>query len=154
MEAFLFYQFLIMYYSLLQVVSKPKVFMELHSITKCNKLFVVKELSATVIGVTLDPAMDSQFKMIKSHLGIKANTEVIRSLIREKYREIIQKTPHLKVDTLTEEQLIEAANDYAKAYRHLDPEGVTEFLKERYYWLPKVEIERGVQFICSLKIKN
>jgi len=114
----------------------------------------VKKLGATIIGVTLDPEMDSQFKTVKSHFGIKANTDVVRLLIREKYREIIRKMGQLKLDTLSEEQLIDAANEYTKAYGNLDPEGVRKFLKELYYWLPVSEIDRGVQEICSMKIKN
>jgi len=62
----------------------------LHNTIWCNTKFVyvVKKLGATIIGVTLDSEMDLQFKTVKCHFGIKANTDVVRLLIREKYREI------------------------------------------------------------------
>jgi len=83
--------------------------------------------------------------------GYRSRSEYVTDIVRRRLERLEQSK---KFGKLTEEQLIDAANEYTKAYGNLDPEGVCKFLKELYWWLPVSEIDRGVQEICSMKIKN
>lgn len=87
--------------------------------------------------------------------GYPSKSSFINDAVRKRLEELKYQ---IKTDeSLTDEekiQLTEAANDITRSTGCLEEEKTRDYLQDHFHWWPKAKIERGVEFICSLKIKN
>lgn len=96
-----------------------------------------------------------QIDKVFEKAGYSSKSSFVNDAVRKRLEEL--KTQVKTDENLTDEeriQLTEAANEVARAFGHLEEQKVRDYLKDNYYWWSKEKIERGVQFICALKIKN
>lgn len=111
------------------------------------------------IGVSLDDELQSQFGDLKKYHGIKASTEMVRQLIREKHREIFNESSASKTILLTNEDktfLEVIAQDHWAQFHSFEDKELAESIISNFKkdlskpknpnWLLK-----AIEFCCSLK---
>ena len=116
----------------------------------CHTLTASKWRTVRILSILADE-VDNSFE----EAGYSSRTSFIEDSVRRRLEELRKHVKSkVKISEQEKLQLTEAANEITRSLGCLEEEKVRDYLEDTYHWWPKPKIERGVQFICSLKIKN